>query len=132
MFEEMDNGINTNMVFDYAFYMMFSSYFRSMKCENKDLIQTLYENYLNAGNEAQYEAEDLIIPKIENEILKQKDFIQSDEYDLILDVTYVKKDEKCRFVANFNNKRYEFKLTPVINPDTKIITVEINVKKLRK
>lgn len=54
---------------EYVFYMMFSSYFKKVKCTSKSTEKVLLLYYKEAGQKTQYEYEDNILWAIDNVIL---------------------------------------------------------------
>ncbi len=123
--------LEENMLYDYAFFMMFTSYYKSAVCTSPEMEAWLFENYQKYGYDRQYQVEDLVIPEIENELLQRKEFEGIEDMDLELEINSGEDSDSCDFVAYFNNKKFDIKVLHEINPKTNLPEVSFKVKKMR-
>lgn len=128
--ETIKLALEENMLYDYAFFMMYTSYYKSAVCTSSELETWLFENYQKYGYDKQYQIEDLIIPKIENELLQRKDFQGAEDFDLEIEINS-EEGSSCNFIVLFNKKKFNIKVIHEINPKTNLPEVSFKIKRLK-
>lgn len=116
------------LAFDYALYVMLSSYFHKSYCGSSSALKTLHRNYEKIGLDTQYEIEDIIIEKVENEILTRPEFnnIANEDVDITL---VLAEDDKLSFqLYKFNDNIYKVRIK--LSYYRKILRTEIIVERI--
>ena len=95
------NLTNNQKAFEYAVYMIASSYFKTCKCKSKILEKNLFLQYQEQKINSQYEMEEICICFMEELSQKlPKDFFEQD-----MEVHFIRR-EKTPLEILFKNEKY--------------------------
>lgn len=125
---EKDMTLIQNLTFDYALYIMFTSYFRKSTCNSNQAITRLKLNYADVGYNKQYEAEDVVIDKLENEILLQPEFSDIENYDVDVKLDFIQEEKRYLHTMTYNGKIIKAKVIPYYDKEEKAVKANILIE----
>lgn len=117
------------MAFDYAMYMMASSYFQKATCKTKYQEGKMIIRYLQLSKEEQYEMEDFCIQYIEEVLLHH---VNPMVWKEDVTVKLIGKEKSDRTLLQFEGDKYSICVKTVYKSDTPIVKSFIRKKKCSK
>ena len=85
-------------------------------------------NYADVGYNKQYEAEDVVIDKLENEILLQPEFSDIENYDVDVKLDFIQEEKRYLHTMTYNGKTIKVKVVPYYDKAEKAVKADILIE----
>ena len=104
---------------------MFTSYFKKCECKSNKMLKKLQDNYDKVGYDKQYEAEDLVIARLESDVLLRPEFQGIENFVLDAELNFSEEEQKTILTLKFDGRTYIVKVTPTTYRKTPIAKIDI-------